>query len=143
MSHIDGFWIGSTNDIYRDEDQTTNLTNELEDIEASIKGCLKWANKQYDLTDNYGTYQVSTTDSFTDGNTYLVSVIYTNDNNTLVDRSLYVMRYTETKGIIPTVTLCGCANGNDSFVAVQSGTSVGLSSQYTGSGATKCTVKII
>lgn len=143
MSNIDGFWIGSTDDIYRGTNQTATLTDHLENIEDTVKGCLKWANKQYELTETYGTFSATTTDSFTDGNTYLVSVIYTNANNALIDRSLYVMRYTETTGLIPTVTLCGCVNGNDSFVASQTGTTIGLSCQYTGTGATKCTVKII
>lgn len=143
MGVIDGFWTGSTDDIYRERDQTATLSDHLNNIEDSVKGCLKWANKQYELALEYGSFSASTTDTFTDGNTYLVSVIYTNNNNALVDRSLYIMRYTTARGMVPTVTLCGCVNGNDSLLVANGTNSLAFQSQYTGTGATKCTVKII
>lgn len=139
MSVIDGFWIGSTDDIYRGSDQTKTLSDHLTNMESSIKSL----DATFTATVSNGSFSVSPTANFVDKGVYLISLQYAT-NSGLVDRSTYAFKYDTSKLIQSTTILANCHNGNDDLMATYRNGTLTFATSYTGNGTpTNLTIKVI
>lgn len=136
MSVIDGFWTGSTDDIYRGTDRSKTLTEYLDEYDT----CIKTVNTQFEITNSNGTLSGTCPVALKEGSVYLVSINYLN-GNTFADRTLYVLRCKDSV-LQTTMMLVGGNNGNDSLAVMNRDGVITFASTYTGT-ATRATVRIV
>ncbi len=135
MSVIDGFWIGSTDDIYKGFDQTKTLTDHLN---ATIQS----ANTQLTATASNGSFSVTPELDLVDNARYLVNLQYSTSAG-LVGRSLYALKVNKSSVLQQTITLSEPKNGTDNLMVVYRNGEFTFSTSYTGGSPTNVTINII
>lgn len=135
------YWTCNAEDVHENSEVIgLKLKDSLTMIKDEVETCLHLANTEFTLTNNYGTYQGACPVSLTEGCAYLISINYIN-NNTLADRTLYILRRTADR-LQPTIMLVGGNNGNDSLLVANTNGTLTFSTQYTGT-ATTANIRII
>lgn len=135
MSVIDGFWIGSSDDIYKGSDQTKTLTDHLN---ATIQS----ANTQLTATVSNGSFSVTDDLNLVDNSRYLVNLQYSTSSG-LVGRSLYALKVNKDNMLQQTITLSEPKNGTDTLMVIYRNGAFTFSTSYTGGSPTNVTINII
>lgn len=135
MSVIDGFWMGSTDDIYKGNDQTKTLTDHLN---ATIQS----ANTQLTATISNGSFSTTADLDLVDNARYLVNLQYSTSSG-LVGRSLYALKVKKSSALQQTITLAEPKNGTDSLLVMYRNGAFTFSASYNGGSPTNVTINII
>lgn len=139
MSVIDGFWTGSTDDIYRGNDQTKTLTDYMVGYDA----CIKTLNKSFTLTGSNNTFSVDVdTSTLEEGKAYLVSFSYISSGNALLDRSTCIFYYSSAR-VVPTFTISYPRTANDGPMIANVNGKIRFATSYYGETAAKCEMRIL
>lgn len=138
MSKSNGYWIGSTDDIFRGIDDTIELSDCLDEYDTCIKTV---SSNQFELIkeNSYATPTATCPVELKAGSVYLVQCNWLNSSNALVDRSLYVLRCKES-GVSSTIML---STNTDDLMVMKTDDGWVFTNQHTNTAATKCMVRVI
>lgn len=138
MGKDNGYWIGSTLDIFRDLDQSTSLSEYLNEYDT----CIKTVNTNLFELVKENSYATATTicpTALTACSVYLVQCNWLNSSNGLVDRSLYLLRCKDS-GLSQIIQL---SNVTDDLLVTKTDDGYVFTNQHTNAAAVKCMVRVL